>query len=78
MGLSIGMASLGAVIPLLSRSLPVMLLSALVFGFAFLNVPAAVTAMIRSSLRPDDLSLFPARLNPCPIAEIVTQDGGSS
>ncbi len=50
MGLSIGMASLGAVIPLLSHSFPVMLVSALVFGFAFLNVPAAVTAMIRSSL----------------------------
>ena len=50
MGLSIGMAALGAAIPILSRSAPAMLISALVFGFAFLNVPAAVTAMIRSSL----------------------------
>ncbi len=50
MGLAMGMASLGALIPLLSSSLPVILLSGLVFGSAFLNVPAAVTAMLRSSL----------------------------
>ena len=52
MGLSIGMAALGAAIPILSRSAPAMLISALVFGFAFLNVPAAVTAMIRGFLPP--------------------------
>ena len=50
MGLAMGMASLGALIPLLSSSLPVILISGLVFGSAFLNVPAAVTAMLRSSL----------------------------
>ncbi|MCL4462223.1 MAG: YbfB/YjiJ family MFS transporter [Nitrospirae bacterium] len=49
-GLSIGLTSLGALIPLISRSLLAMLLSALIFGFAFLNVPAAVTAMLRASL----------------------------
>ena len=52
MGLSIGVAALGAAIPILSRTAPAMLISALVFGFAFLNVPAAVTAMIRGALPP--------------------------
>ncbi len=50
LGLSIALTSMGALIPLLSRSLPAMLLSALVFGFSFLNVPAAATAMLRTSL----------------------------
>ena len=50
MGLTMAISSLGVLIPLLSSSLPAMLLSALVFGFAFLNVPAAVTAMLRNSL----------------------------
>lgn len=50
LGLSIGITSLGASIPLFTPSLPIIMLSGLIFGFAFLSVPAAVTAMLQRSL----------------------------
>lgn len=50
MGAAIGMTALGSLIPLFSTSFPSMMFSAILFGLAFLNVPAAMTSFLQRSL----------------------------
>jgi predicted MFS family arabinose efflux permease len=45
-----GAAMVGAVIPLISTSLPALLISAIVFGCSFLAVVAGITAFVRGNL----------------------------
>ncbi len=46
------MVAAGAVLPLLSRSTPTAMASAMLFGGSFLSVVTSVTAVARRSLRP--------------------------
>ena len=50
MGAAIGVTALGSLIPLLSTSFFSMIVSAILFGLAFLNVPATMTAFLQRSL----------------------------
>ena len=50
MGAAIGITAFGSLIPLLSTSFFSMIVSALLFGLAFLNVPATMTAFLQRSL----------------------------
>jgi predicted MFS family arabinose efflux permease len=50
MGAAIGITAFGSLIPLLSTSFFSMIVFALLFGLAFLNVPATMTAFLQRSL----------------------------
>lgn len=50
MGAAIGITALGSLIPLLSTSFFPMIVSAIFFGLAFLNVPATMTTFLQRSL----------------------------
>ena len=50
MGATIGITALGSLIPLFSTSFFSMIVSAIFFGLAFLNVPATMTAFLQRSL----------------------------
>ena len=48
-----GVVTVGALLPLLTRAIPVAFASALLFGASFLAVVTAVTTVARTALRPD-------------------------
>ncbi len=50
MGVAIGITALGSLIPLFSTSFFSMIVSAIFFGLAFLNVPATMTTFLQRSL----------------------------
>ncbi|MHB1287015.1 MAG: YbfB/YjiJ family MFS transporter [Leptospirales bacterium] len=50
MGAAMGITALGSLLPLLSTSFFSMIISAIFFGIAFLNVPATMTAFLQKSL----------------------------
>ena len=50
MGAAMGITALGSLIPLFSTSFFSMIVSAILFGLAFLNVPATMTAFLQRSL----------------------------
>lgn len=50
MGTAIGITALGSLIPLFSTSFFSMIVSAIFFGLAFLNVPATMTTFLQRSL----------------------------